>query len=386
VTLTDTNIRVFCVDGRKRWHVGEFAIDRADPSDGLLYFPDAPPLWVFAEEFGKLNRKKRTRRADSSVEGAMVTRARRRTGGGDHKVDPRLEVLERTQQRARRGLELKRWGLKNRMTPLDPDSSLAADDANFLAEYAGDPVSGAVLFPAMNATDSLAAVGELIEWRPRSKNAHIAALLIACRAAAENAARTIWLLCDTDRQIRRSRCVRFENSELDNQRGFHKSERDWFDAHPEDRPTQAYKDFEEHVRLFDIRVEMLGKGLQATPRQTVAGNTEVVTIAAQWISDHPPAHDPEPWGERAPMLATRFYRLGSGFVHGYKWAMDYIQSGELDTFRMGAEAVGIAVGMTECAVALYEAQAQRHGSPTNRYQYYPPALEPTIRAWSALYV
>jgi hypothetical protein len=54
-------IRVFCVDRHKRWHVGEFAIDRADPSDGLLYFPDVPPLWVFAEEFGKLNRKKRTR-------------------------------------------------------------------------------------------------------------------------------------------------------------------------------------------------------------------------------------------------------------------------------------------------------------------------------------
>lgn len=301
------------------------------------------------------------------------------------KVDPVTEVLERTYERARRGLALKKWGLKNRMTPLDPDSSLAADDAGFMTKYAGDPVSGAVLFPIMNATDDIAAAAELVKWRPRSKNSHIAALLTLSRTAAESAARTIWLVSDTDRAIRRSRCVRFEASELDNQRGFHKSTRDWFDAHPEEQQSQEHKDFLEHVRLFDLRVQMLKEGMQATPKVSVPGNTEVVGIAAQWISDNPPAHNPEPYDDCFADAATRFYRLGSGFVHGYKWAMDYVQTGELETYRMAAEGLGIAAGMAECAVALYEAQAQRHGTPTNRYPYYPQRLEPTIRNWSELY-
>jgi hypothetical protein len=157
-------------------------------------------------------------------------------------VDPRQEVLERTYASARRGLALKRWGLKNRMTPLDPDSSLAADDADFMADYAGDPVSGAVLFPIMNATDAFAAAAELIQWRPKSKNSHVAALLALCRTAAESAARTVWMLSATDRAARRSRCVRYEHDELNNQRGFHKSERDWFDAHPDQKQTQEYTD------------------------------------------------------------------------------------------------------------------------------------------------
>ena len=81
----------------------------------------------------------------------------------------------------------------------------------------------------------------------------------------------------------------------------------------------------------------------------------------------------------------RFYTLGSGFVHGFKWAMDYVQTGELETFRMVADGLAAAVGMAECAVALYEAQAQQRGAPTSRQQSYPDSLKPTIAKWSALY-
>jgi hypothetical protein len=271
------------------------------------------------------------------------------------------------------------------MTPLDANSSLAADDKGFMAEYAGDPVSGTALFPIMNATDDIAAATELIQWRPKSKNSHIAAMLVLCRAATECSARAIWMLSPTDRQVRRSRCVRFEASELDNQRGFHKSERDWFDRNPGQQNTQRHKDFLEHVRLFDKRVEMLQEGMQATPKESVPGSTEVVTAAAQWISEHPPAHDPEPYNDDFAHVATRFYRLGSGFVHAYKWAMDYVQNGDLETFKMAAEGLAIAVGTAECAIALYEAQAQRLVMPTNRYRYYPVPLEPTVRALSPMY-
>ena len=216
---------------------------------------------------------------------------------------------------------LREWGLRNGTTPLDPESSLAADDRHFLSEYAGNPVSGAVLFPIMNATDDLGAAGELIEWRPRSKNAHVAALLTVCRAAAESAARTIWLLSDIDRAVRRSSCVRFEASELDNQRGFNKSERDWFASHPKQRGSQTHRDFEKHIELFDKRVEMLKRGMQLTPKVSVPGSTEVVTIAAQWIGNNPPAHDPQHYNNdfpRSPPVSIGWVR-GSCTVTSGQW-------------------------------------------------------------------
>jgi hypothetical protein len=99
----------------------------------------------------------------------------------------------------------------------------------------------------------------------------------------------------------------------------------------------------------------------------------------------PPAHD------RGGLFANdfeggveRFYVLGSGFVHGYKWAMDYIKS-EVETFAMLADGLAAAVGMAECAVALYEAQAQQRDAPTARQQFHPDSLKPTISNWSALY-
>lgn len=300
-------------------------------------------------------------------------------------ADPRLEVLERTYVSARRGDALKRWGLKNRMTPIDSDSSLAADDANFMPDYAGSPVSGAVLFPAMNATDALASVADLIAYRPKSKNSHITSIVALCRVAAESASRTIWMLSPTEREIRRSRCARFEHDELNKQLSFHQSEHEWFDAHPEQKQRQQYADLTEHIRLHKQRKDMLAAGMQATPKQKVPGYTDVISVAAQWMSDNPPAHDREPYTELFPDIATRFYRLSSGFVHGYKWGIDYVQNGEVDTFRMAAEGLAIAVGMAECAVALYESQAQRYGSASNRMSYYPPSLTKSVRGYAALY-
>jgi hypothetical protein len=54
------------------------------------------------------------------------------------------------------------------------------------------------LFPIMNATDNLAAVADLIESRPKTRNSHTASLLTLCRAAVESAAKTIWLLYEPD--------------------------------------------------------------------------------------------------------------------------------------------------------------------------------------------
>ncbi len=59
--------------------------------------------------------------------------------------------------------------------------------------------------------------------------------------------------------------------------------------------------------------------------------------------------------------------------------------GEVDTFRMVADGLAAAVGMAECAVALYEAQAQRRDASTGRQRFYPDSLQPTITNWSSLY-
>jgi hypothetical protein len=93
-------------------------------------------------------------------------------------------VLKRTYDRAKRGRDLKDWGL--RPQPLDQGSSLALDDGDFMAELGG-LVNITALFPIMNATDNLAAVADLIEIRPSTKkNAHITSLSVLLGVAGHS--------------------------------------------------------------------------------------------------------------------------------------------------------------------------------------------------------
>jgi hypothetical protein len=162
-------------------------------------------------------------------------------------TDPRLAVLQRTYDRAKRGRALKDWGLKPQ--PYDPDSSLALDDDGFMVELGG-LVNITALFPIMNATDNLAAVADLIEIRPKTKNAHITSLSALCRTAVEAAAKTIWLLSPTDRADRQARCIGFTDSELAAQRGFHSVERRRLQTQPNYERNPIYAQFVEHVGLL----------------------------------------------------------------------------------------------------------------------------------------
>ena len=246
----------------------------------------------------------------------------------------------------------------------------------------GGLVNITALFPIMNATDNLAAVADLIESRPKTRNSYTASLLTLCRAAVEAAAKTIWLLCEPDRTVRRARCIGFTDSELAAQRGFHAVERRRIQTQPDrDRDPNCLK-FLKHVELFEQRIGMMG----GHKREKAPSFSGFVAKAGKWVDEHAPAHDDgELCGNGFELGVSRFYIVGSGFVHGYKWAMDYVQTGELETFRMVADGLGAAVGMVECAVALYEAQAQRHGAATGRQRIYPDRIEPTIIDWSALY-
>lgn len=306
----------------------------------------------------------------------------------------RVEILQRTNAKAKRGAELKPWAMSVKRQLVDPGSSLANDDDGFMADYAGDMVSGTALFPIINAIDPLTAVSELIDGRDDSGDRkgsgdhHTSSILTLTRMAAESAATTIWLLSHPDRAVRRSLSVRFTASELNAQRAFHRSTRKRFDQYPDTKQSVAYREFIEHVRLFDERVKMLEQGMQQTPKAKVSDGGFVVAAAAKWLDQHPPQHDPtDLYGNVIGFedAAERFYSLNSAVVHGLKWLIDYMPNGEIDMARMIVEAVNIAVTMAECAVALFEAQAQNHTTNTDRPILYPERLQPSVETWAALY-
>lgn len=284
-------------------------------------------------------------------------------------------VLKRTHERAERAADLKEWGLRHPQP--DPDSSFALDDDGFMTKIGG-LVHITAAFPIMNATDSLSAAAELIDGRSTSKNAHIAALLALCRSALESSAITVWLLCPAKRADRRARCLGFTQAELSAQRSFHAAERQWFAMKPDrkDKPQ-----FDEHVQLFEERVKMLDN----QPKKRPPNASDFPAEAGKWIDQHPPAHDRDLYANDFAHGASRFYTLGSAIIHGYKWPVDYIQTGEQETFGMVADGLAAAVGMAECAVALYEVHAQRRQPPSQRKRLYPPRLQPTIDEWSALF-
>ena len=113
---------------------------------------------------------------------------------------------------------------------------------------------------------------------------------------------------------------------------------------------------------------------------------KVVEAAAKWIDENQPPHVTQANGLQYGMTlgAQRFYAFGSSFVHGYKWMSDYI-TGERDILAQISDGLAAAVIMTECAVALYEAQATHPARSAVRQQNYPKWLEPTIEAWRPRY-
>jgi hypothetical protein len=305
------------------------------------------------------------------------------------------EIVQRTKAKAKRGAALRQWALGVPRSMMDAKSSLALDDRDFVPEYAPGIVSTTAVFPVMAGIDSLIAVGELIEGRDDSEGrtgsgmGHAVSLLTLCRQATEASARTIWLLSSTDRAVRRNLTVRFSLSEMDAQKGFHRSSRIWFgEGGGRDLPAEHEK-FSEHVRLFDKRVEVLEQARHNTPKVAVLGSKDLVESSARWLDQNPPRHEPNgPFGREGfgfEQAAGSFYGVSSGIVHALKWITDYMPNSELDLYRVIVESVNNAVCMAECAVALFEAQARDWHSTTDRPRLYPELLQPSIDQWAELY-
>jgi hypothetical protein len=82
--------------------------------------------------------------------------------------------------------------------------------------------------------------------------------------------------------------------------------------------------------------------------------------------------------------SSRFYSYASSFVHGFKWMTDYVHDDE-DTMTILSDGFAAAVIMTECAVALFEAQSTHPERGSIRLQHCPKLLWPTINAWAPRY-
>lgn len=305
-----------------------------------------------------------------------------------------VEIVGRTRAKAQRGAELRPWGMRVKRHLVDAGSSLAADDADFMTDYATDMVSGTAVFPIMNAIDSITSIAELIDGRDDfgdkkgSGDHHAGSILTLSRMATESSARTIWLLSDANREMRRGLSARFTASELNAQRGYHALTRKYFEVGRGKELPAEHAKFLEHVRLFDERVKMLEDGMKETPKAKVVGNGDLVSAAARWLDKHPPRHEPNgPFGDEFGFqeVATSFYSVSSAIVHGLKWPLDYIPNGEVDLSRMIVEGVNNAVAMAECAVALFEAQAQNWDDDTDRPRPYPAHLQSTIEVWAGMY-
>lgn len=331
-------------------------------------------------------------------------------------TDPLDDLLERAQlmfgiaDRARRAWRLDEWALLHRVSddgtvhPQDPmrfvpdkGSSLAIDDAGFMPDIAAtmlpladkdrreNLVSTTARFPAMTAAENLVGAvqvhGAALEGR-RTSNVSIATL---CRSAIENAAKTVWLICEQDRDVRRSRCLGYNARERSYQQPYIDIEKQIY-ATRNDSASPQFLKFVETTARYDQRQKLI----EALPEDRVTRPPRqfenIVKKAAEWIDENPPPHMTEANGLKFGMSlgARRFYSFGSSYVHGYKWMSDYV-TGERDILAQISDGLSAAIIMTECAVALFEAQSTHPARAVVRARNYPEWLEPTVQAWRPNY-
>lgn len=290
-------------------------------------------------------------------------------------------VLDRIDSRAKRARELRQWGLH----PHHPEagSPLAGDDAAFEVAYplllAGQAaVTEESLFPMMNATENLYAAALLVEERSTARDLYASSIMQLCRSAMETSARTIWLLSDPDRDVRRDRCLSFEMEQLEQQSYFLKLEAEFEKRGRKPRPQNILDDNEAHRTKH---ADLLATAKDTYSYTKPPSFTKTITQAAKWVDGHLPAHDTGELAENGLEQGARsFYSVGSSFVHGYSWMTDYARGGVL--FGMIADGLAAALNMTECAVCLYEAACRAPGGQRAVDSHVPERLEPTIGEWS----
>lgn len=331
------------------------------------------------------------------------------SGGSDTvpfvNADPRDRLLNMARlmwinaDRATRSWRMGEWALLHQVRvdgsskPRDPvrfipdkGSVLDLDDAYFMSELGDRPVSSTARFPVMNAAECLVGACQAFGASIQQKRTSTLSTGILCRSAIENSAKTIWLLADPRRAVRRARCLGYTESEIGYQKGYIAAEKRFLAARTDlgrDSACQVFAETEQHYRK---RLNIL-TSLPKSARQRPPKDYEFfVRWAGDWIDKHPPPHITVADGLRYGMSigAERFYAVGSSFVHGYKWLTAYVRT-EKDVLAQLADSLAAALIMTECAVALFETLATHPARSFVRRKNYPDYLETTVSAWSSLY-
>lgn len=291
-------------------------------------------------------------------------------------------VLTRIDERGQRCGDLYQWGLHPHTA--EEGSPLAADDAAFAEAYpvtspGPQAVTEHALYPAMRAAESLHTAGVLVARRKSHQQPHIAEVLQLCRVAMECAALTIWLLGDPSREVRRERCLSEDMEQLEQQRRFLLIGQEEETSNPTQYRPQLLTMNAEHRRKLNEMITMAK--VEYTFAKTPSF-TKMVRESAQWVDAHVPAHDVGEIADHGLEYPARsLYSNGSGFIHGYKWMVDYGRNGV--AFTMIADALAVALNMVECAVCLFEAASRAPGGAQPDGSYVPERFEPTIAAWSA---
>jgi len=293
------------------------------------------------------------------------------------------QLIGRITQRVLRGVQLGEWGVGSH--PVDDGSSLALDDQDFMLDLGSCLVSSTARFPAMNATENIVAAGQVFSHAlTQERKLRTASVATLCRSAVEGSAKTIWLLSDTSREVRRARCLGSIEGELEYQTNDMDVEEATFAIRNDGARDAEYQRFQQRRQKFNERLDAI-TSLPKSARETPPGCTGYVHQAAEWIDANPPA---DPFGELSSLgmtlLTKSFYSVGSSFVHGLRWVREYMQR-ETDLLRLTVTGFATAVIMTECAVALFEAQSINAATTATRAQNYPAGIASTVAEWSARY-
>ncbi|MCB1258658.1 MAG: hypothetical protein KDB26_16215 [Microthrixaceae bacterium] len=292
--------------------------------------------------------------------------------------------------RARQAVEFVEWGLSSHQ--IEPGSRLALDDkAVPFASTVPDLVSTTGRYPAMNACDNIVGAAEVASVSIRKGQLRTSSVSILCRTAMESAAKTIWLLSPTDTDGRVRRCLGFTEVEDLRQKQFNDIEDEVLSGRTDRFAAADRADFDRNTTLFEERMRLvsdLPKGQRKRPDSNIL---ELLKSVENWVdAEYPRQPDPELDKIKVPRGAESFYSLGSGLVHGYKWLNNYINKdtlavAEVDLIEIIVDALGAALRMTECAVALFEAQSIGTSPNPSRRRAYPEGIAALVDRWAPLY-
>lgn len=287
--------------------------------------------------------------------------------------------LQRVIARGERGQELEAWGLQPHLG--DPGTSMAKDDEDDYESKIPEGLTRTAAFPVMNATDALATIRTVLaEGAKRVPfKYHTPSFLSSCRTAFESSAQAIWILSPEERDVRRARAAGLARVGIEHAKKYHEEALEAHDNRllvlPDETLAQTKHRLQFHQEELDV--------LDTLPQQKGGGYTEMVRKAANWLQANPPLHSTDLNGKHFPTIMKQQYRVCSSFTHGHSWPIDLVD-GPTAMFAMMADAIATAVISTECAIALYEAQATDPAS--GRVNHYPDRLQPTIDAWRTRYV